>query len=207
MATRSKSSKRWLREHFSDAAVRAAQQHGYRSRAVFKLRELDERYQLLTPGMRVLDLGAAPGGWSQYAAERVAPGGIVVASDILAFEPLAGVQIVIGDFTDTEVADRIRQLFAPGGADLVMSDMAPNISGQRAVDQPRAMLLAELALDMAESLLGESGCFLSKLFQGEGSDAFVAQLRTKFRRVVVRKPSASRPRSREIYALAWNPKL
>ena len=174
---------------------------------MFKLRELDERYQLLTAGMRVLDLGAAPGGWSQYAAERVLPGGLVVASDILVFEPVEGVQSVIGDFTEAEVAERIGRLFAPGGADLVMSDMAPNMSGQRAVDQPRAMFLAELALDLAETLLGESGCFLSKLFQGEGSDAFIAQLRSKFARVAVRKPNASRPRSREIYALAWNPKL
>lgn len=207
VATRSKSSKRWLREHFSDAAVRAAHEHGYRSRAVFKLRELDERYHLLRMGMRVLDLGAAPGGWSQYAAEKVTPGGLVVASDILDFEPLAGVQSVRGDFTDAEVAERIERLFGPQGADLVMSDMAPNLSGQRAVDQPRAMLLAELALATAETLLCESGCFVCKLFQGEGSDAFTAQLRHKFARVAVRKPGASRPRSREVYALAWNPKL
>ncbi|MDH3451373.1 MAG: RlmE family RNA methyltransferase [Gammaproteobacteria bacterium] len=207
MATRSKSSKRWLREHFSDASVRAAQEQGYRSRAVFKLRELDERYQLFNAGMRVLDLGAAPGGWSQYAAERVLPAGLVVASDMLAFEPLEGVHSVIGDFTDAQVAEGIKRLFAPLGADLVMSDMAPNMSGQRAVDQPRAMHLAELALEMAESLLCESGCFVSKYFQGEGSDVFIAQLRGKFARVTVRKPSASRPRSREIYALAWNPKL
>lgn len=207
MAGRSKSSKRWLREHFSDVSVRDAREQGYRSRAVFKLRELDERYHLLTPGMRVLDLGAAPGGWSQYAAERVLPGGLVVASDMLAFEPLAGVQSVVGDFTDALVAERVHALFAPHGADLVMSDMAPNMSGQRIVDQPRAMHLAELALESAQALLGRSGCFVSKVFQGEGSDAFVARLRREFDRVVVRKPDASRPRSREVYVLACNPKL
>jgi 23S rRNA (uridine2552-2'-O)-methyltransferase len=205
--TRSKSSKRWLREHFSDASVREAQALGYRSRAVVKLRELDERYHLLQPGMRVLDLGAAPGSWSQYAAERVLPAGCVVASDVLEFAPLDGVHRVIGDFTEAPVAERIQALFEPRGADLVMSDMAPNMSGQRAVDQPRAMYLAELALEMAETLLCESGFFVSKLFQGEGSDAYIERLRASFARVAVRKPHASRPRSREIYALAWNPKL
>jgi 23S rRNA (uridine2552-2'-O)-methyltransferase len=207
VSTRSKSSKRWLREHFSDASVREAQALGYRSRAVVKLRELDERYHLFQPGMRVLDLGAAPGSWSQYAAERVLPAGCVVASDVLEFAPLDGVQRVIGDFTEAPVAERIQALFEPQGADLVMSDMAPNMSGQRAVDQPRAMYLAELALEMAETLLCESGCFVSKLFQGEGSDAYIERLRALFARVAVRKPPASRPRSREIYALAWNPKL
>jgi len=207
VATRSKSSKRWLREHFNDASVREAQTLGYRSRAVFKLRELDERYQLLKSGMRVLDLGAAPGSWSQYAAERVLPAGRVVASDVLEFEPLDGVQSVIGDFTDAQVAGRIHALFGARGADLVMSDMAPNMSGQRAVDQPRAMYLTELALEMAETLLCESGCFVSKLFQGEGSELYIARMRRSFARVAVRKPPTSRSRSREIYALAWNPKL
>lgn len=207
MATRSKSSRRWLREHFSDASVREAHAQGYRSRAVVKLRELDTRYGLLKPGMRVLDLGAAPGGWSQYAAERVLPGGRVVASDVLAFEPLSGVEQVIGDFTDAEVAERIQALLGPGGADLVMSDMAPNLSGQRSIDQPRAMYLAELALDMAQHVLSGSGCLVCKLFQGEGSEVFVEQLRGRFARTVVSKPPASRARSRETYALAWNPKL
>jgi 23S rRNA (uridine2552-2'-O)-methyltransferase len=204
---RSKSSKRWLREHFNDASVREAQALGYRSRAVIKLRELDERYHLFTAGMRVLDLGAAPGSWSQYAAERVLPAGRVVASDVLEFAPLQGVERVIGDFTEAPVAERIQTLFGPRGVDLVMSDMAPNMSGHRAVDQPRAIYLAELALEMAETLLCETGCFVSKLFQGEGSDVFIERMRTSFVRVVVRKPPASRARSRELYALAWNPKL
>ncbi|MDH3713354.1 MAG: RlmE family RNA methyltransferase [Gammaproteobacteria bacterium] len=207
MAVRSKSSKRWLREHFSDASVREAQALGYRSRAVVKLRELDERYRLFKSGMRVLDLGAAPGSWSQYAAERVLPAGRVVASDLLEFAPLDGVQRVIGDFTEAPVAERIKALVGSRGADLVMSDMAPNMSGQRGVDQPRAMYLAELALEMAEMVLCESGCFVSKLFQGEGSDVFIERMRASFLRVAVRKPPASRPRSREIYALAWNLKL
>ncbi len=207
MTARSKSSKRWLREHFSDVHVRGAQAHGYRSRAVFKLQELHERYDLLRPGMHVLDLGAAPGGWSQFAAERVLPSGSVVACDILEFVAVPGVQTVIGDFNEVQVARRIHALFAGHGADLVMSDMAPNMTGQRSVDQPRAMFLAELALETAQALLNDSGCFVTKLFQGEGHDAFVAQLRANFMRVAVRKPTASRPRSREVYALAWNPKL
>jgi len=204
---RSKSSNRWLREHFEDPHVRAAQAAGYRSRAVFKLQALDRRYGLLRPGLVVLDLGAAPGAWSQYAARRVAPGGRVLASDILAFEPIAGVQAVIGDFTEAAVAERIRAQFAARPADLVISDLAPNISGQRAVDQPRAMYLAELALDMAGDVLGEPGCFVTKLFQGAGFEAYVQRLRAGFTRVVVRKPDASRARSSETYALAWGRKL
>lgn len=207
MAGRSKQSKRWLREHSTDAHVREARALGYRSRAVFKLRELDERYHLFKRGMQVLDLGAAPGGWSQYAAERVLPGGRVVACDLADIAPLEGVHTVIADFTDAQAAERIELMFRPQGADLVMSDMAPNMSGQRAVDQPRALHLAELALASAHSLLNESGCFVTKLFQGSGSDAFVRCLKGSFERVVVRKPAASRPRSREVYALAWNPKL
>ena len=207
MAHRSKSSKRWLREHFADAHVRGAHAQGYRSRAVFKLQELDERYDLFRPGMRVLDLGAAPGGWSEYAAERVLPGGSVVACDLPMFDAPQGVHAVIGDFTEAEVAEHIEALVGERGADLVMSDMAPNMSGQRVIDQPRAMHLAELALDAALRLLDDSGCFITKLFQGAGSDAFVARLKERFNRVAVRKPRASRGRSREMYALAWNPKL
>ena len=207
MARRSRSSKRWLQEHFADPHVRQAHTDGYLSRAVFKLKELDERYQLFRPGMRVLDLGAAPGGWSQYAAERIAPDGLVVACDLLPVAELPNVTTVVGDFREEVVADAVREALGRAPADLVMSDMAPNISGQRQVDQPRAMYLAELALAMAQETLHEEGCFVTKLFQGEGSDAFVAELRSGFARAAVRKPAASRDRSREVYALAWNPKL
>lgn len=207
MARRSRNSKRWLREHFSDRHVQQAHAHGYRSRAAFKLQALDERYALLRPGLVVLDLGAAPGGWSQYAATRVAPGGRVVASDMLAMAPLPGVEFVAGDFTETAVAERIRGCLGETGADLVISDMAPNMSGHKAVDQPRAMHLAELALEMAHEVLRPTGCFVTKLFQGAGSDAYLARLRREFSRAAIRKPDASRARSREVYALAWNPKL
>ncbi len=207
MARRSKSSKRWLQEHFADPHVRQAQTLGYRSRAVFKLRALDERYALLRPGMTVLDLGAAPGGWSEYAAERVGAQGRVVASDILAFAPIDGVEQVIGDFTEAAVAQRITAALGAAGADLVICDMAPNMSGLRAVDQPRAMYLAELALELAGQVLEGQGCFVCKVFQGAGFDAFANELRARFGRVAIRKPPASRDRSREVYALAWNPKL
>ncbi len=207
MARRSKSSKRWLQEHFADPHVRQAQTLGYRSRAVFKLRALDERYALLRPGMTVLDLGAAPGGWSEYAAERVGAQGRVVASDILAFAPIDGVEQVIGDFTEAAVAQRITAALGAAGADLVICDMAPNMSGLRAVDQPRAMYLAELALELAGQVLAGQGCFVCKVFQGAGFDAFANELRARFGRVAIRKPPASRDRSREVYALAWNPKL
>ncbi len=200
--SRSKSSRRWLDEHHRDPYVRAAQQAGYRSRAVFKLRELDERHGLLRPGMTVLDLGAAPGGWSQYAAERLAGRGRIVASDILPMEPLPGVEFVRGDFREQAVFEALLAALDGQPVDLVFSDMAPNMSGMGAVDQPRAMYLAELALELATRVLAPRGTFLVKLFQGEGFDAFVRDLRQRFQNVGVRKPKASRPRSREVYALA-----
>jgi 23S rRNA (uridine2552-2'-O)-methyltransferase len=202
MAKRSKSSQRWLREHFDDPFVARAQQEGYRSRAVYKLAEIDRRDQLLKPGLRVVDLGAAPGGWSQYAAERVGPSGRVVASDILEMEPIPGVDIVTGDFHDESVLGAILERLGDEPADLVLSDIAPNLSGMDAVDQPRAMHLCELALDLAVRVLKPNGAFLVKLFQGQGSDEFMRELRRRFSRVVVRKPEASRPRSREVYVLA-----
>ncbi len=205
--SRSKSSRRWLDEHHRDPFVRAAQQAGYRSRAVFKLRELDERHGLLRPGMTVLDLGAAPGGWSQYAAERLAGRGRIVASDILPMEPLPGVEFVQGDFREQAVFEALLAALDGQPVDLVFSDMAPNMSGMDAVDQPRAMYLAELALDLATRVLAPRGTFLVKLFQGEGFDAFVRDLRQRFQNVSVRKPKASRPRSREVYALARHFKL
>jgi 23S rRNA (uridine2552-2'-O)-methyltransferase len=202
MAKRSKSSQRWLREHFDDPFVARAQQEGYRSRAVYKLTEIDRRDQLLRPGLRVVDLGAAPGGWSQYAAERVGPSGRVVASDILAMEPIPGVEIVTGDFHEESVLSAILEQLGGEMADLVLSDIAPNLSGTDAIDQPRAMHLCELALDLAVRVLKPNGVFLVKLFQGQGSDEFMRELRRRFARVVVRKPEASRPRSREVYVLA-----
>ena len=202
MAKRSKSSQRWLREHFDDPFVARAQQEGYRSRAVYKLAEIDRRDQLLWPGMRVVDLGAAPGGWSQYAMERVGRSGRVVASDILPMDPVPGVDIVTGDFHETSVLDAILAQLGGERADLVLSDIAPNLSGTDAVDQPRAIYLCELALDLALRVLKPNGAFLVKLFQGQGSDEFLREMRKRFSSVVVRKPQASRPRSREVYVLA-----
>ena len=202
MAKRSKSSQRWLREHFDDPFVARAQQEGYRSRAVYKLAEIDRRDQLLRPGMRVVDLGAAPGGWSQYAMERVGRSGHVVASDILPMDPVPGVDIVIGDFHEESVLAAILAQLGGEPADLVLSDIAPNLSGTDAVDQPRAIYLCELALDLAVRVLKPNGSFLVKLFQGQGSDEFLRAVRNRFSRVVVRKPEASRPRSREVYVLA-----
>ncbi len=199
---RSKSSQRWLREHFDDTFVAQAQQEGYRSRAVYKLAEIDRRDRLLRPGMRVVDLGAAPGGWSQYAADRVGPSGRVVSSDLLAMEPIPGVEIVTGDFRDEAVLRQILDALGEERADLVLSDIAPNLSGVDAVDQPRAMHLAELALDLAAGILKPNGAFLVKVFQGQGSDDFLRELRLRFRRVWIRKPQASRARSREVYVLA-----
>lgn len=202
MPKRSKSSQRWLKEHFDDPFVSRAQQEGYRSRAVYKLAEIDRRDRLLRPGMRVVDLGAAPGGWSQYAAERVGPSGRVVGSDILAIEPIPGVEIVTGDFRDEAVLHLILERLGGEHADLVLSDIAPNLSGTDAVDQPRAIHLCELALDLAVRVLKPNGAFLVKVFQGQGSDEFLRELKRCFAQVLIRKPDASRLRSREVYVLA-----
>jgi len=204
---RSKSSSRWLKEHFSDSYVQKAQAEGMRSRAAYKLIELDERSGLLKRGMVVVDLGAAPGGWSQVARDRVGPGGRVVATDILPMDELAGVEFVQGDFREEAVLQVLLDRLGGRVADLVISDMAPNISGVDAVDQPRAMVLAELALDMAGRVLKPGGTFVMKLFQGEGSDAFIMDVRKRFTKVSVRKPKASRPRSREVYIVAVAHKL
>ena len=207
MAARSKSSSRWLKEHFDDPYVKKAQRLGYRSRAVFKLVQLDEKYAFIKPGMRVLDLGAAPGGWSQYALEKVGDRGRVIASDILEIDPIQGLNFIQGDFCEDAIVEQILAALGEGGADLVISDMAPNMSGMSAVDQPRSMYLAELALDMAKQVLADGGVFLTKLFQGEGADALIKDLKQSFSSVVIRKPAASRPRSREVYALARDWKL
>ncbi len=198
---RSKSSQRWLGEHFSDEFVKKAQQEGYRSRAVYKLKEIQDRDKIIQPTMKILDLGAAPGGWSQYAAGLVGRKGRVIASDILPIDPLPFVEFIQGDFREESVLQAILQLLGEEKADLVISDMAPNMSGVDAVDQPRAIYLCELALDMARQVLKPSGAFLVKLFQGEGSEAFLSEVRNSFKTVKIRKPTASRPRSREVYVL------
>ncbi|MEX2132301.1 MAG: 23S rRNA (uridine(2552)-2'-O)-methyltransferase RlmE [Pseudohongiellaceae bacterium] len=200
--SKSKSSKNWLKEHFGDNYVKRSQQLGYRSRASFKLLEIDQKDHLLRPGMTVLDLGAAPGGWSQVASGKVGSAGRVIASDILAIDPIPGVDFLQGDFTEAEVPDRIRVLIGDSKVDLVLSDMAPNISGVKAIDQPQVMYLAELALELARTQLKEGGGLLVKVFHGEGLDVFQGELKSCFRSVRVRKPDASRARSSEIYLLA-----
>jgi len=204
---RSKSSERWLREHFGDTFVRQAQALGLRSRAAFKLLEIDKRDRLLRPGVTVVDLGAAPGGWSQVVADRIGAKGRVVVLDLLPIDPLPGVTLLQGDFTEQAVLDRLLGQLDGRPVDLVLSDLAPNMSGMKAVDQPRAALLAELALDCARQVLRPGGDLLLKMFQGEGFDPLLAELRAAFAKVVVRKPQASRPRSREVYLLARNYRL
>ena len=199
---RSKSSHRWLGEHFSDEYVKKAQQEGYRSRAVYKLKEIQDRDRIIQPAMKIVDLGAAPGGWSQYATELLGRKGRIVASDILPIDPLPFVEFVQGDFREDDVLQAILDLLENERADLVISDMAPNMSGVDAVDQPRAIHLCELALDMAQRVLKPNGCFLVKLFQGEGSEAYLKDVKQHFKTVKIRKPAASRPRSREVYVLA-----
>lgn len=199
---RSKSSQNWLKRHFDDPYVKEAQKAGYRSRAAFKLLELQERSRFLRAGQVVVDLGAAPGGWSQIAVPLVGRKGAVIALDILPMDQLEGVDFIQGDFTEAAVHDELLAHLEGRGVDLVMSDMAPNISGLKAVDQPRAMYLAELALDFALSVLKPGGAFLVKVFQGEGFDDYLRQVRATFDKVVIRKPKASRPKSREVYLLA-----
>ncbi|MBS7459006.1 23S rRNA (uridine(2552)-2'-O)-methyltransferase RlmE [Coralloluteibacterium stylophorae] len=199
---RSKSSHRWLREHFADPYVKKAQADGYRSRAAYKLEELVGRDRLLKPGMVVVDLGAAPGGWSQFVRQALGDSGTVVAMDILEMPPIAGVTFIHGDFRADDAVSRLDAALGERAVDLVLSDMAPNMSGMDAVDQPRAMYLAELARDFAQDHLAPGGAFLIKLFQGEGFDAYVQDLKRRYTRVVNRKPAASRRRSNEVYALA-----
>lgn len=196
---RSRSSGRWLSEHFSDEYVKQAQALGYRSRAVFKLKELDEKDRLLKPGMVVVDLGAAPGGWSQYAAECIGKRGAIIALDPLPVEPLPGVTFFQGDFREDDVLKTLMDHLAGREVDLVMSDMAPNMSGNRVVDQARGMHLAELALETAKDILRPGGTFVTKLFQGPDVDAYVATARGLFSKVSMRKPKASRDRSPEVY--------
>ena len=199
---RTNSSQNWLRRHFNDHYVQAAQKAGYRSRAVFKLLEVQEKDRIIRPGQVVVDLGAAPGGWSQIAAPLVGKSGTVIAMDILPIEPLNDVTFIEGDFTEQDVHDQLIAALNGREVDLVLSDIAPNMSGQRAVDQPRAMYLAELALDFAQGTLKPGGDFLTKIFQGEGFDQYLRLLRKSFTKVTIRKPNASRPKSREVYILA-----
>ena len=207
MAARSKSSQRWLKEHFADPFVKKAQADGMRSRAAYKLEELIERGKLLKPGMLVVDLGAAPGGWSQVLRQSLRDKkgndtGRVLALDILEMPPIAGVEFIHGDFREAEALSRLETLIQGQTVDLVLSDMAPNMTGVDTVDLARAMYLSELARDFADAHLKPGGNFLIKLFQGEGFDAYVADLRRRYTKLVIRKPAASRRRSNEVYALA-----
>ena len=204
---KSKSSKTWLKEHFDDEYVLRSQQDGYRSRAIYKLIEIDKKDRLVKPGMTIIDLGAAPGGWSEYCVRKLGKKGTMVALDILPMEAIEGVTIIEGDFREDLVFDELMTVIASGEnnsgkVDLVISDMAPNISGMGSVDMPRAYYLCELALDLARQVLKPGGGLLVKLFQGEGFEAYNKELKSSFSKVVMRKPRASRARSREVYALA-----
>ena len=200
-----KTSKAWMRRHVTDSYVKRARHEGYRSRAAYKLREIDARDRLLRPGMTVVDLGAAPGGWSQVAMERVGDRGRVVALDLLQLAPVAGVEFLQGDFREPVVEARLSELLGAGGADLVLSDMAPNMSGVTETDQARCIELAELALEFACKWLKPGGHFLVKVFHGDGFEGFLREMRLRFRKVMVRKPGASRDSSSETYLLGSGP--
>ena len=202
MAKKKSSSHAWLKEHRDDLYVQRAQREGYRSRACYKLLELQGKDRLIRPGMTVVDLGSAPGGWSQVAAELVGHNGRVIASDILHMDGLAGVEFIKGDFMEDAVFDQIVAAIGEIPVDLVVSDMAPNMSGMSEVDQPRSMCLVELALDMSRRVLSPGGAFVTKIFQGEGFDELLKDARSSFTRVLTRKPQASRARSKEVYLVA-----
>lgn len=199
----SKSSRRWLREHFNDPYVKQAHQEGLRSRAVFKLQEIQDRDKLFKPGMTVIDLGAAPGGWSEFVASCVGKVGRVIAMDILPMDAIPGVEFLQGDFSEESQLQLLFNLIGNSKVDWVLSDIAPNMSGINSVDQPRSMYLAELALEFALQVLPDTtGGFLVKIFQGEGSESYIRELRKHFKKVAIRKPKASRGRSSEVYILA-----
>ncbi len=202
MAKKRGSSKAWLKEHRDDVYVQRAQADGYRSRACYKLLELNEKDRFIKPGMTVVDLGSAPGGWSQVAAQLVGHKGRVIASDILPMDAIAGVDFIEGDFTEQSVFDEIQAVIGSDQPDIVLSDMAPNMSGIVDVDQPKAMYLVELALDLAVQMLPKGGVFAAKVFHGEGFDDWLKSVRTSFQSVNSRKPAASRPRSKEVYVVA-----
>ena len=207
MGKKKSSSRAWLKEHHDDPFVQRAQREGYRSRAVYKLIEINEKDSLIQSGMSVLDLGSAPGGWSQVAGVLVGDRGRVLASDILPMDHLPNVTFIQGDFTEQETYDQLIQALSGRRLDVVISDMAPNMSGLAAVDQPRAMYLVELATDLALRALSPGGAMLTKVFQGEGFEEWFRQIRERFERVITRKPSASRPRSREVYVVATGLKV
>lgn len=196
---RSKSSADWLKEHVDDVWVQKAKQDGYRTRASYKLIELDERDVLIRPGMTIVDLGSAPGGWSQVVARKMGDKGNIIASDILPMDTIADVTFIQGDFTTDEVFEELLTAIDGQPVDLVISDMAPNMSGMASIDQPGAMYLVELALDMARQVLKPNGNFVAKVFQGDGFDAYLKDLKSSFTKVNIRKPKASRARSREVY--------
>ncbi len=199
---RSKTSKKWLQEHFADAFVKKAQKEGYRSRAAYKLLEIQNKDKILKPGMTVVDLGAAPGGWSEVAAKFIQPGGKVVALDILPMDAMPDVVFIQGDFTEEETYNLLLRQVENKPVDVVISDMAPNTSGIKVVDQAKSMYLAELALDFAKQVLKPGGVLVTKVFQGTGFEEFLRDLRAVFKQVKTRKPEASRSRSNEIYLLA-----
>ena len=202
MAKKRGSSKAWLKEHRDDVYVQRAQADGYRSRACYKLLELNEKDRFIKPGMTVVDLGSAPGGWSQVAAQLVGHKGRVIASDILPMDAIAGVDFIQGDFTEQSVFDEIQAVIDTDQPAVVLSDMAPNMSGIVDVDQPKAMYLVELALDLAVQMLPQGGVFAAKVFHGEGFDDWLKSVRSNFQSVNSRKPAASRPRSKEVYVVA-----
>jgi 23S rRNA (uridine2552-2'-O)-methyltransferase len=199
---RSKSSGSWLRRHVTDPYVQLAQKEGYRSRSAYKLIELNEKDRLLRPGMWVMDLGSAPGGWSQVAARAVGAKGRVLATDILAMDPIAKVDFIQGDFTSDEVVEKIMAWLGDEKFDVIVSDIAPNLSGIDVADQARSIYFLELALDTVRIALKPGASFIAKMFQGQGSDEYLKELRKSFQKVSIRKPKASRPESREVYIVA-----
>jgi len=199
---RSKSSSTWLQRHVSDPFVKKAQLEGYRSRSAYKLTELNEKDRLIRPGMRIMDLGSAPGGWSQVAGKLVGAKGRVLATDILHMEPIKNVDFIQGDFTDEAVVAKLLEWLGGGRFDLIVSDIAPNITGIDSADQASSMYFLELALDTVRQTLKPGATFVAKMFQGSGSDQYIKELRTSFDKVLIRKPAASRAESREVYIVA-----
>ena len=204
---RTVSSSRWMQEHFDDHYVKLAQKRGFRSRAAFKIEEIQEKDKLIRPGMTVVDLGAAPGGWSQVAVKLAGDKGKVIACDILPMDPIVDVDFLQGDFREEKVLDALLTRVGDAKVDVVLSDMAPNMSGAGGVDQPRAMYLVELALDMCHQVLAPNGCFAVKVFQGEGFEEYMKSVKEAFKTVKTRKPDSSRARSREVYLVATGYKL
>lgn len=198
----SNSSTKWMQEHFNDEYVKKAQKLGLRSRAVFKIEEINNKDKLIKSAMKVVDLGAAPGGWSEYAAKAVGESGQVIACDILSMDPIVGVDFLQGDFREDEVLDALLTRIGGQNIDVVMSDMAANMSGNETTDSARSMYLVELALEMCHQVLKKNGAFVVKVFQGEGFDEFVKETRKLFKTVKTRKPESSRARSREVYLVA-----